>query len=161
MENQISFTNFDKNNKEHILALKTILKDEEIINRFQGILPLLNKQDSQIFDRGFWVTFNNQIVGYLDVGKYNKEEDCVYLRAAIFSEHRNKHLGTMMLQNACDLIFLNYPFISKIKLKIAQNNIASQKVAGNAGFTWEKDDYYYLDNPNIIKSNSSIKKTSF
>ena len=151
---EISFTTFDKNNKDHIIALKEMIKDEEIVKRFQGYLPRLNNPSPTIFNKGFWVTFDNTIIGYLDIGNYNKDEDCVYLRAAIFKEYRNKHFGTDMLKEACNYIFTNYPFINKIKLKIDNDNIASQKVADNAGFKWEKDDYYYLDNPNVIKSNS-------
>ena len=153
MEEHVSFTTFDKDNKEHINILKEMIKDEEITKRFQGYLPRLNNPNNTIFNKGFWITFNNTIVGYLDIGNYNKDEDCVYLRAAIFKEHRNKHLGTDMLKEACNYIFINYPFVNKIKLKIDNDNIASQKVAGNAGFIWERDDYYYLDNPNISKSN--------
>lgn len=151
MENQIIFTTFDKNNKDHIIALKSMLKDEEITERFQGFLPKLSNKSIDIFNKGFWVVHNNQIVGYLDVSNYNKEENCIYLRGAIFKEFRDKHLGTDMLNNACKLIFSKYPFINQIKLKIADDNITSQKIAANAGFKWEKDDFYYLENPYIEK----------
>lgn len=146
-EEKIKLVNFDKDNIEHVLFLKNLINDETIKSRFQGLLPNLMKNSKEIFNKGFFLSFKNELVGYIDFSSFNTEE-AVYFRGAISQEHRGKKLGKKMLKDISNYTFENYPYVKFIKLKIEKDNISSIKVALSNGFYNIDKDYYVLENPN-------------
>lgn len=153
---KLSLCFFDKDNKEHMLFLKKILKDESVIKRFQGFLPHLLKSANDIFGKGFFLSLNNELIGYVDFGNFNEKEEAVYVRQLVDKDKRSKGYGRLILSEVCDYVFKTYPFIHKIKARIAPDNINSIMMVYNAGFINDRDDYYSLSNPYI--KNSNIKK---
>lgn len=64
--------------------------------------------------------------------------------------------GSSILSEVCNYAFKTYPFISKVKAKITNDNIKSIMMAYNAGFINDKDDYYSLSNPYIKEDNKKM-----
>lgn len=156
----INFTNFqitsfDKSNPIHLSFLKSLIKDKTILERFQGFSQhLLHNFGDEFFDRGFFIVYNDTIVGYLDIGNFDQIESCVYLRCAIHKDFRGQNIGKSILNEITHYIFYTYPYIESIRLKIAQDNIPSLKIAQACGYQWLNDDYYGKYNPN----HQNIKK---
>lgn len=147
---------FDKNNKNHMLFLKKILKDDSVIKRFQGFLPHLLKDTNDIFDKGFFVSKNNELIGYVDFDNFSKEEQAVYIRQMIDKEKRGLGYGSSILSEVCNYVFKTYPFVTKVKARIAKDNVKSIMMAYNAGFINDIDDYYTLSNPSIKQDNKKL-----
>lgn len=144
----LSLVTFDKNNPKHLIFLKKLIKDKIVSERFQGFTQhLLHNFGNEFFDRGFLILLEQDIVGYVDVGEYNYKNDSVYLRCAIDEDFRGKAIGRRLLSELTDYIFNNYPFVENIRLKIADDNKASLKVALACGYKWEDKDYYVKTNP--------------
>lgn len=136
----IRMITFDRDNQTHLEFLKKLLNDETIKNRFQGILPALLSKEP-FFGKGFLINYENKLVGYAQIGKYNKEEKCVYLLGgAIDKEHRgkrikdNKTLGEIMLDDITNYILYNYKEVQQIKLTISDDNIPAIKQASRCGY---------------------------
>ena len=141
---------FDKNNKSHVLFLKQVLSDDSITKRFSGFLPnLMKKNQNSIYGMGFLVEDNEKLIGYVDIGNYNKEEKCVYIRQAVDKNIRAKSYGKRILLEFTNFIFSNYPEVEKIKAKIHEDNIVSIKMAEACGFENSYNDFYELKNPFI------------
>lgn len=149
--NTLSLKTFDKNNKEHLLFLKKLVRDESITNRFNGILPMLTKDTDEIIGKGFFISDKNKLVGFIEIGQFNIEEKCVYLRAAVDKDLRGQHYGKRTLEDVSNYLFQNYNKLESIKVKIAHDNIPSIKTAASCGYKWLRDDYYILNNPYLDK----------
>lgn len=144
----IRLVDFDKNNNDHVLFYKKLINDETISKRFTGLLPNLMRPASNApFNKGYLVSIDNTLVGYIDISNYNDVEKAIYLRAAIEKSARKHNYGSQLLIYISKYLFTAYPQIEHIKLKIDVDNIASQKVAEKAGYTYLYSDYYGLDNP--------------
>lgn len=152
-EEKIKLVLFDINNEQHLSFYKELRKDESIFKWFQGLLPNLLRKTDDIFNKGFLLSYNKELIGYMDISNYIIEEEAVYIRGAIEKEHRGKSLGKKMLKDITEYIFNNYSYIRFIKSKVNKNNIASIKMATNAGFKNIYNDYYIIENPfyDIIK----------
>lgn len=123
---------FDRNNKEHIEFFKKMRDGLE--NRFSGVLPNLMKNNSSFFDRGYLISDNNKLIGYIDVSAYDYIEASIYLRASILSDARGKGYAKKILKEISDYIFKNYEEVLSIRLKIADDNIYSIKTALSCGY---------------------------
>lgn len=144
----LSLNTFDKDNKIYLDFLKKLLCDKTIKQRFQGFLPnLLRENTNSIIGRGFFVSCDNELIGYIDIGNYNINEKSVYLRCAIEKSKRKKAYGRRILSEISDYIFNTHPEVETIKLKIDKDNVPSLKVADACGYKWINDDYYGLSNP--------------
>lgn len=157
MEDKIQLVTFDQNNKEHIKYLKKLLHDESIVKRFQGILPYLLRNKDDIFNRGFFLSYKEELVGYVDISEFHEDEEAVYFRGAIDEEHRGKSLGKKMLKDISDYVFFNYTHVKFIKLKIHKDNIASINVAKSNGYQIVNDELYSLKNPLYVKQGLATK----
>ena len=152
----LKLVTFDQNNKEHILFLKKILNDKTVTQRFNGFLSHLKAKTDDIIGKGFFVK-DKEIIGYIDIGDYNKDEEAVYLRGLIDKNKRGNNYGHIMLDEVTNYIFINYPIIKYIKLKIEDNNKASLKTALSVGYSWINSDYYGKLNPYYEYSNKDQK----
>ena len=142
----LTIHNFDKNNKTELEFIRKLCKDETIKSRFQGIFTgLLNDKD--FFNRGFLVTHNDNLIGYLHIGAFNNEERCVYLRAAVDENSRGFGYGKTILEEITEYIFKNYSQVESIRLKIASDNRASLMTANACGYKWLENDFYIKYNP--------------
>lgn len=146
--NTLNLVTFDKSNHKHLTFLKKLIKDKVVLERFQGFSQhLLHNFGNEFFDRGFLILIEQDVVGYVDISNYNYIEDSVYLRCAIDKDFRGKAIGKRLLSELTNYIFDNYSYIGKIRLKIADDNTSSLKVADACGFKWEEKDYYTKFNP--------------
>ena len=144
----LELTTFDKNNKQHLLFLKTLINDEMIKKRLQGISgSILHSYNNSIFGNSFFVQKNNEPIGYIKIGEFNKKENSVYLQGAISSIYRNQGYGKQMLNEINDYIFRNHQEVQCIILKISYDNSESLSTANSCGFTWLSNDYYIKYNP--------------
>lgn len=141
---------FDRQNSEHIEFLKKIVQDKEITKYFQGFLNNLLRKSNDIFDRGYFVRVNDQLVGYFDLGKYNEAEKAVYVREAVVKEYRGKHLGfgKLMLKEVSDYLFNTYDDLNCVKGVINKENKFSQNTMFSVGGYSVGNDYYLIENPN-------------
>ncbi len=150
----LTLVDFDKNSKEHLGLLKKLVKDETILKRFQGFSQyLLHNYGSNFFNKGFLIDYDNKLVGFVHIGIYNELEDSVYLRCAIDKDFRGNSIAKLTLAELTEYIFNTYPFVGKIRLKIADDNVASLRVASDCGYVWEEKDYY--GKINSLKENKS------
>lgn len=110
---------------------------------------LLNNPNNELFGHSFLVSHSGTLIGYLNIGHYNKEEKCVYLRTAIDKNQRGQGYGKLLLSEITEYIFQNYSEVLNIRLKIAKDNIPSLMTANACGYTWLRDDFYNKVNPYI------------
>ena len=152
MEDKIELVEFNKDNVEHIKYFKKLRDDKSISIRFQGLFPYLLRKGDTIFNRGFFLSYQNELVGYIDIGEFHEEEEAVYFRGAIDNEHRGKSLGKKMLKDVTEYVCNNYSYVKYIKLKIHKDNKPSINVALSNGYKQVSDELYILENPNYIKA---------
>ena len=144
---------FNKDNTEHIKFLKQLIHDKSILERFQGITNgLLHNHGDSFFDRGFFVSYQDMLIGYVKIGEFNDREKCVTLRYAIISTERGRGYGKLLLSEITNYIFANYDKVESIRLKIANDNKASLGAANACGFKWIRDDFYGIYNPDFINN---------
>lgn len=148
----LSLVVFDRNNIEHINFFKKIALDATIKNRFTGFLSNLNAKSDSIIGKAFFLEANNELIGFIDIGSFSEEEEAIYLRGAIDKEKRGKNYGHKMLEETSNYIFLNYPEVKNIKLKIAHDNTSSIKTAESCGFINTLNDCYQKGNPYYFKN---------
>ena len=136
----IELVNFEKDNKEHLEYLKKILNDESIKKRFQGIFPALLSKE-KFFGKGFFLEYNKELIGYTQIGKFNKDEESVYiLGGAIDKEHRGqksetgKTFAELMLNDISNYILYNYKEVKQIKLTITDDNEPAIKLSKKCGY---------------------------
>lgn len=153
----LSLVTFDKNNIEHLRFFKKLVSDDTITRRFGGLLPMLmsTSNDEKAFNKGYFVVGNNELIGYIDIGRFVKDEKAVYLRGAIIKEKRKLGYGTIMLNETSNYIFSNYPEVREVKLKTVSDNISALKTIKSCGFSpiygtlFSKKNPYYEDNKKI------------
>ena len=115
----LSLVQFDKNNKDHVIFLKKIIHDDSIKNRFNGFINRLNSRvNNGILDRAFFVSNNACLIGFIDIGALNNEEKAVYLREAVDKDKRGNNYGNKILNEISNFIFLNYPDVEIIRLRM-------------------------------------------
>ena len=142
----------DKNNKGDFEFAKKLFQNKDIKKWVHGISNILSDNiKKEFFDKGFIVKDNNDYVGYLGIGSFNKQEKSVYLRAGIDSDKTGNGYGKKILGEITEYIFSNYEEIESIRLKIDRENIPSLKTANACGYTWLRDDFYVKYNPYIKK----------
>lgn len=145
----LKLVNFDKKNSSHISFFKKLNGDSSIKKRFQGLLsPLVSKEK---FGKAFLVGDNNDLVGYIEIGEVDPDDDSVYLRAAVDEDKRGHGYGKRILSETSEYLFDNTD-IRSIKLKIADDNIPSMKVAFSGGYEKMGNEIYKLDNPYYKKN---------
>lgn len=151
---------FDIKNKYHITFLKKLLFEEDITKRFTGLFPDLNKE-SKLFDKGFFIEYNKELVGYVSFSNFNEEEKCVYIEGfAIIQKYRNKKvkdnitLAELATKKITNYLFNNYNYIEYIKATVAEDNIAAKKLLLKCGYYMEDKYHFNIINPNI--KNKSI-----
>lgn len=131
----LTLVGFNKDNKEHLDFLQKSIDDAIIKKRLQGFFcDLLHKKDDHFFYRGFLVYDQVKIIGYMNIGRFNKCEKAVYLKAFIDSDERGKKYGKTLLSETANYIFDNYEFVEVIKLVILPDNTSSIKTALSCGF---------------------------
>lgn len=151
----LTLTTFEKNDKEALTFLKRLIGDDTIKKRFQGItVGLLENLKKQFFGFSFLVKFNEEYIGYINIGNYNEEEKSTYLRAAIDKDKRGLEYGKTLLAEITEYIFQNYPQVENIRLKIARDNIPSLMTAKACGYDWLEGDLFIKHNP-YIKENKT------
>ena len=91
----------------------------------------------------------NNLIGYVHIGSFNKNEKSVYLRGAISETNRSKNYGRIFLSELTTYLFQEFPFLESIRLVIARDNIPSLKIAEICGYKWLEKDIYINYNPNI------------
>ena len=155
----LTLNKFDKNNKNDLEFIKKLCNDESIRNRFQGLLMgLTNNQNNDFFNRSFLVSYKNDYIGYINIGSYNTEEKCVYLRAAIDKDARGFSYGKTLLNEVSEYIFSNFFEVENIHLKIAADNKPSLMTANACGYKWLKNDIYIRKSPYINSNNKTVNK---
>lgn len=154
----LSLHTFDKSNRKQLEFIKQLCHDETIKKRFQGItVGLLNNPKNEFFNHGFLVVDNNTYIGYIGIGNYDKQNNQVYLKAAIDKNKRGNSYGKKLLHEITEYIFKNYP-IESINLKIANDNIASIKTALSCGYQSLEKEFYYKTNPYIKNKRLCLSK---
>ena len=103
------------------------------------------------FNCGYFVLDDNEYIGYIDIGRYVQDEKAVYLRAAVVKEQRNKGYGSIMLNEASNYIFDNYPEVREIKLKTITDNIQALRTIKSCGFKPIYGTLFSKRNPNYEK----------
>lgn len=141
----LKLVGFDKKNDEHISFFKNLNSDFSIKKRFQGLLaPLVSNNDC--FGRAFLVSDNDDLVGYIEIGEVDPDDNSIYLRAAIDNNKRSHNYGKQLLSETSEYLFQNTD-IDAIKLKIADDNIPSMKIAFSCGYEKIENEIYELNNP--------------
>jgi len=114
----IELITFDKSNLNHVAFVKELIHDKSILKWFQGLsASLLHNYRHEFFELSFLVGIGNKLVGFINIGSYNIEEKCVYLRYSISLTERQKGYGKTLLSEITDYIFNNYLEVESIRLK--------------------------------------------
>ncbi len=149
--------NFDKNNFNHMEVYNDLDKGESKSNMISliGERLLLSRKTSELeYQNAYLISKNSQILGYLYLS--SKSMDHIYVELSILKKYRKNKIGSQVLNEVTDYIFLNNNDLKEIRLSIDKSNIGSMKVAMNAGYFYDDDDYrnekidFTKDNPYYI-----------
>lgn len=150
---------YDDNNQKH----------NEVLNKFDGesksnyiheikerIKNTINKKNIP-FDSGFFVIFNNEIVGYIFISR--KILDEIFIEYSLLKEYRGNGYAKIILNNVSNYLMNEYN-IKSISLDIDPSNISSIRTAIGAGYEIDEEEYikrnmtgkvlYRLDNYNYV-----------
>lgn len=115
------------------------------------------RKNDSIFDKGYIVSLNNNLIGYIFISKLIKDD--IYLEYSILKEYRGKGLGKMLLSEISNYLMDNYN-IKSIVLDIDPSNIPSIMTAVSCGYMVDEDEYiernmngkilYRIDNYNYV-----------
>lgn len=152
---------YNRDNLENLYFLKKLTKDKEVKKRFQGLSNILSNKNNNFFGQGFIVKDKEKYIGYIHIGDINYKENCVYLISAIDKDLRGISYGKTLLNEITEYIFINYPNITNIRLKIDSDNKPSLKAADSCGYKWLERDFYKKDNPYIKLDKPKILKKSY
>lgn len=151
---------FNKDNKDDLCFAKRLFNDASIKKWFSGMADVLKKNSNgYLLGHGFIVKEYDLYVGYIGIGNYSNSEQAVYLRAAIDGGLRGMGYGSRLLNEISEYIFLNFPMVKCIKLKIDKKNINSIKTATSCKYKPLRDDFYVRYNP--YKNKCKTKKNEF
>ena len=144
----INLESFDSSDIRHFLAKKELTTDSssEFVHQIDERL-ILNKDNKFGFEKGYLVSLNKEIVGYLYISSFFNQK--VYLEYSIIKEYRKKGLGKLLLSEITDYLCDNYN-IKEIILNIDISNLASMNLASSVG--------YYFDPEKLNKNNSDNKQ---
>lgn len=149
--------NFDKNNFNHMEVYNDLDKGESKSNMISliGERLLLSRKTSELeYQNAYLISKNCQILGYLYLS--SKSVDHIYVELSILKKYRKNKIGSQVLNEVTDYIFLNNNDLKEIRLSIDKSNIGSMKVAMNAGYFYDDDDYrnekidFTKDNPYYV-----------
>lgn len=157
--NNIKLSSYDDNNSKH----KNLLIEFEGESKSKYIqdigIRLISSNDkkSDIFDKGFIVSMNDKLFGYVFISK--KIKDDIFLEYSIIKDCRGKGLGKVLLEEVSDYLMSNYN-IKSITLDIDPSNVASVMTALSCGYMEDDEEYlkrnmsgkilYRIDNFNYI-----------
>lgn len=149
--------NFDKNNFSHMEVYNDLDKGESKSNMISliGERLLLSHKTSELeYQNAYLISKNSQILGYLYLS--SKSVDHIYVELSILKKYRKNKIGSQVLNEVTEYIFLNNNDLKEIRLSIDKSNIGSMKVAMNAGYFYDDDDYrnekidFTKDNPYYV-----------
>ena len=162
--------NINLENIELCVYCENNLKHDEVLEKFtnesksnfihdikERIINTVSKKDFP-FDCGFFVAFNNEIVGYIFISKRISDE--IFLEYSLLKEHRGKKYSNIILSEVSNYLMNEYNIIS-ISLDIDPSNSPSIGTAISCGYEIDEEEYlkrnmcgkiiYKLDNYNYIK----------
>ena len=110
-----------------------------------------------IFDRGYIVSFNDILIGYVFISKLIKDD--LYLEYSILKDYRGKGFGKLLLNEVSIYLIDNYN-IKSIVLDIDPSNTPSIMTAVSCGYIADEEEYiernmngkilYRIDNYNYV-----------
>lgn len=154
---KINIINFNKNEDEHLKVYDELVNGESKSNMISLIKERLLRSkecNDLIFDNAYLIRMDNNIVGYLYLS--NKNTNYIYLEMSILKNYRDKKLGSTLLEQITNYIFINNDNLKEIRLSIDKSNPRSMKSALNAGYYYDEDDYmnekidFVCENPYFI-----------
>lgn len=149
--------NFDKNNFSHMEVYNDLDKGESKSNMISliGERLLLSRKTSELeYQNAYLISKNSQILGYLYLS--SKSVNHIYVELSILKKYRKNKIGSQVLNEVTDYIFLNNNDLKEIRLSIDKSNIGSMKVAMNAEYFYDDNDYrnekinFTKDNPYYV-----------
>lgn len=158
--NNIVLSSYDKDNDRHRKVLLEFLgesKSNYIHDIDRRLKNNYNKKENNIFDRGYLVSLNNNIVGYIFISKIIRDE--IFLEYSIIKSYREKKIGKLLLSDVTNYLLDNYN-IKSIVLDIEPSNVPSIMTAVSCGYMLDDEEYvqrnmngkilYRMDNFNYI-----------
>ena len=139
---KIKLVNFDSENEDHIKLYTDLTSGNSKSNMIHQIGERLissREVDNLEFDNAYVIYINNTIMGYLYLT--GKRTNYIYIEMSIVKDMRARHLGTYLLDAITDYVFMNNPDLKEIRANIDMSNYASMKMAENAGFDYDENDY--------------------
>ena len=140
--NKIKLMNFDAELEEHIRLYNELTMGNSKSNMIHQIgerLKASREVNSLEFDNAYVMYINNTMIGYLYLT--GKRTNYIYIEMSILKEMRSKHLGTYLLDTITNYIFENNEDLKELRANIDMSNYASMKMAENAGFDYDEEDY--------------------
>ena len=157
--NSVDLYSYDANNDNHKILLGKFIGESKskYIQDIDIRLISSNDKKSDIFDKGFIASNNNECFGYVFISKIIKDE--IFLEISILKEYRGKGFGKILLEEVSEYIMSNYN-IRAITLDIDPSNVSSVMTALSCGYLEDEDEYlkrnmngkilYRMDNYNYI-----------
>ena len=139
---KIKLTNFDKNNEEHIRLYDELTSGNSKSNMIHQISERLissREVENLEFDNAYVIYINDTIMGYLYLT--GKRTNYIYIEMSIVKDMRARHLGTYLLDAITNYIFVNNQDLKEVRANIDMSNYVSMKMAENAGFDYDENDY--------------------
>ena len=153
--------NFNKKDDEHLKVYEELVNGEsksKMISLIGENLISSHETETLDFANAYLLQQNEDIIGYLYLtAKFNNH---IYLEMSILKKYRNKKMGSMMLEEITNYLFMNNDDLKEIRLSIDKSNPGSMKSALNANYYYDEDDYmndkidfissnpYYIDRKN-------------
>lgn len=150
----ISLECFYKERHEYILKEFIGESKSDMIHQIDE--RLINSRKTEQFEsnNAYLISINDYIVGYIYTSGNLK--NYIYLECSLLKQHRNKGLGSYILNCLTDYIFENNPQLREIRLNIDRSNFPSMSIALKNDFINEED--YMSEKIDFIKNNPYYKK---
>lgn len=139
---KFTIINFDKGDDKHLKVYEELVNGKsqsKMISMIKENLLRSHKSEELVFDNAYLLKQNEDIIGYLYLTA--KVNNHIYLEMSILKDYRNKRMGSMMLEEITNYLFINNDDLKEIRLSIDKSNPGSMKSALNANYYYDEDDY--------------------
>jgi len=123
---------YNSSNKDHKLVIFKLINDKISMKYLGDLSYLLSDLNNIIEIDGFYiVSYLNEYIGIITLSEV---VDKYFITYGLIKESRGKNLASLLLKEFSNQVFLDNNNINDLYLSINKQNIASRKVAYNAGY---------------------------
>lgn len=142
LTNELTLKKLDPNNQKDLWLIQQLNNDKTTLKYLKDIkhvfINLDYLQSSSLFKSPYSILYNDNPVGFIEVFELFRLKKMANLSYAILKEERGKGHAKTVLKLFSDILLCE---AKKIELVISDSNKESQRVAINAGFYLQQQQY--------------------